>query len=100
VLTFCGFLALAKDNPFAGSWRLNTAQSKGHAPSCVHDGILRIAPEIFTGSSKPKPAEGPAGVAAGKCTGVYLFTPSSDGRTLTLTQPQGHPGDKAVFEKQ
>jgi hypothetical protein len=37
---------------------------------------------------------------SGKCAGVYLFTPSSDGRTLTMTQPQVDAKFKAVFEKQ
>jgi hypothetical protein len=98
VLTFCGFLAFAEEakvNPYAGSWRLNTLQSKGPAPACLNDGILRIPPEIYTGSSKPARAERPSCAPS-----VHKFTLSSDGRTLTLTQPQGHPGDKAVFEKQ
>lgn len=97
LLPFFGVAALAKDNPLAGSWRLNTAQSKGPAPFCMHDGILRIGPEIYTGTSKPKSS---SERNSGKCSEVYLFTPSPDGRTLTLTLPQGHPGDKAVFEKQ
>jgi hypothetical protein len=103
-LAFSGFLASAADNPLAGSWKLNAAKSLGPAPPCVQDGILKIRAEVFTGSPKPDPARGPTGAAhtpeSGKCATVYLFTPSPDGRTLTLTQPQGNPVFKSVFEKQ
>jgi hypothetical protein len=95
-------LVSAADNPFAGSWKLNTAKSVGPAPSCVHDGIMRIRPEIFTGAGNQGPAGEPSGKGkqSAECTSVYLFTPSPDGRTLTLTQPQKNPAFKAVFDKQ
>ena len=103
-LAFSGFVASAADNPFAGSWKLNTAKSLGPAPACMQDGILTIRTGIYTGSSKPAPSPGTAGSAraaeSGKCATVYLFTPSPDGRTLTLTRPQGNPAFKSIFEKQ
>jgi hypothetical protein len=102
LLTFCGFLAFAADNPLAGSWKLNPAKSTGPTPPCVRDGVLRIQPEIYTGSSNTKPAKEPAGAGSqsAKCTSVYLFTPSADGRTLTMTRPNANPPVKSVFEKQ
>ena len=101
-LAVCGVLVSAADNPFAGSWKLNTAKSTGPAPSCFPDGIMRIPPEIFTGAGNQKPAREVSGKVkqSAECTGVYLFTPSPDGRTLTLTQPQKNPIFKAVFDKQ
>jgi hypothetical protein len=102
VLSVCGFVGSAADNPLAGSWKLNPAKSTGPTPPCARDGILRIQPEIYTGSSNPKPAKEPvgAGSTSAKCTSVYLFTPSADGRTLTMTRPNADPPVKAVFEKQ
>ena len=97
----CGVLASAADNPLAGSWKLNPAKSTGPATSCFPDGVLRLPPEIFTGARNQKLGEVSGKVKqAGECAGVYLFTPSPDGRTLTLTQPQKNPTFKAVFDKQ
>ena len=56
VLVFCGLLGSAADNPLAGSWKLIPAKSSGPAPACFGDGILRIRPEIFTGTGVHKPA--------------------------------------------
>ena len=74
-----------------------------YAP-CVQDGILKIRAEVFTGSPSPDSAGERTVVThvpeSGKSATVYLFTPSPDGRTLTLTQPQRNPAFKAVFEKQ
>ncbi len=96
-----GLLASTEENALAGPWKLNVAKSAGPAPSCVHDGILRIPSKIFTGSSDRKPTERLTRTShSTECTGVYLFTPSSDGRTLTLTQPQVNLSITYVFEKQ
>jgi len=99
------FVASAADVPLAGTWKLNAAKSAGPAPACVHDGILRIRPEVYKGPRKLDAAgqtNGGATNAAepGKCSTVYLFTPSPDGHTLTLTQPHVNPAFKSVFEKQ
>jgi hypothetical protein len=95
-------LAFADDNNrYAGTWKLDTAKSHGPMPACLQKGILNISPEIYTGSPKSgaQPATG-TGSPTGSCKGVYFFSQSPDGRTLTMTQPQAHPEFKAVFEKQ
>lgn len=101
-LAICGVLASAADNPFAGSWKLNTVKSTGPSTSCFPDGTLKIPSEIFTGAGSQQPAGETSGKGkrSGECASVYLFTPSPDGRTLTLTQPQKNPAFKAVFDKQ
>jgi len=103
-LALAGFIASAADNPLAGSWKLNSARSVGPTPPCFQVGILEIRAEVFTGSPKSYSARERTVVAhapePGKCATVYLFTPSPDGRTLTLTRPQGNPAFKSVFEKQ
>jgi hypothetical protein len=101
VLACCGLLASATDNPLAGTWKLNAAKSTGPTPPCVRGGILIIPAEIYTGSSSSKPVRQPAGTASesANCTSVYLFTPSADGRTLTMTRPNADPAYKTVFDK-
>jgi hypothetical protein len=94
--TFVGFAA---DNPVAGTWKLNTTESKGPVGAFVHNGILQIPPEIYKGGSSDKNAPAKKVAESGKGPAVYLFSPSPDGRTLTITQPQD-PSIKLVFEKQ
>jgi len=97
----CQHLAFAEENPHAGTWKLNPAKSHGPIPACVQAGVLRIKPEVFTGSPKSVGRSAAAsGPSSGQCAGVYLFAPSPDGRTLTMTQPQVDPKFIAVFEKQ
>jgi hypothetical protein len=102
MLACCSFLASAADNPLAGTWKLNATKSIGPTPPCVRGGILIIPAEIYTGSSSPKPVRQTAGTASesAKCTSVYLFTPSTNGRTLTMTRPNADPAYKTVFDKQ
>ena len=90
----CGHLAFADENPYAGTWKLNKEKSHGSMPACVQNGVLKIKPEIYTGSPKS------AGTPSGRCQGVYRFAPSEDGHTLTMTQPQVDSKFIAVFEKQ
>jgi hypothetical protein len=94
LLAACGVQAFADQNPYAGTWKLNKAKSHGSMPACVQNGVLKIKPEIYTGSPKS------AGTPSGQCRDVYLFAPSADGRTLTMTHPQSDPKFIAVFEKQ
>jgi len=107
LIVFVAWPALAQDNPYAGTWKLNAEKSIGPAPACAvlsNDGILRIAPGIFTGSpasnSAPLPARLATGSKSSQCVGAYKFTSSPDGRTLTITQPQINPEYKAVFDRQ
>jgi hypothetical protein len=101
LLAACGLQAFADQNPYAGTWKLIAEKSHGPVPACVQDGVLKIKPEIFTGSpNSTGRSAAPAAPPSGRCAGVYRFTPSSDGRTLTMTQPQVDPNFKAVFEKQ
>jgi hypothetical protein len=99
LLLASSLLSSAADNQFAGTWKLNAAESKGTVPACVQNGVLHIRPGIYKGDSsdrKTAPAKNEA--QSGKCASVYLFSPSADGRTLTVTQPQD-PSLRAVFEK-
>jgi hypothetical protein len=97
----CHHPAFADENPHAGTWKLNPERSRGPVPACVQNGVLKIKPEIYTGSPKPalRSAAAP-GPSSAKCAGVYRFAASPDGHTLTMTQPQVDPKFIAVFEKQ
>ena len=95
-----GLMASAADHSLAGAWKFNIAKSVGPAPSCMQDGILTIQAEVYTGSPKQdKDGRAAHSPKTAKCNTVYLFTPSPDGRTLTLT-PQANPNFKSVFDKQ
>jgi hypothetical protein len=101
LLAACQHLAFADENPHAGTWKLNKDKSHGSMPACVQNGVLKIKPEIYTGSPKAAGrSAGASGPSSGQCDGVYRFAPSADGRTLTMTQPQVDPKFIAVFEKQ
>ena len=100
----CGLFAQAEENPAAGTWKLNAAKStlNGVAlPFVQNDGVLRIKPEIFTGSSAAKPPERQARPRANSnsAASVFNFDLSPDGRTLTLTHPGTDREFKAVFDK-
>ena len=99
LLTLYGALALAQDNPAAGSWRLNTAKSSisGPLPAAVHNGILKINREIFTGTSSPRTPRASGQPARQP---VFKFDLSPDGQTLTLTRPGSDPNLKIVFDRQ
>jgi hypothetical protein len=103
-LACCAFAAAAADNPLTGSWKLNAAKSTGPTPPCVREGVLRIPREIFSGSADSKPGReswsSATGSRSARCSSVFLFTPSADGRTLTMTRPNASPAFKTVFEKQ
>jgi hypothetical protein len=104
VVLFSLFLGsvLAAENPFAGTWKLNTQKSVRLVPQCV-DEMMVIPPEPFPVSAASHQAiriPNPKGPKPPQCRSVYKFTASPDGRTLTLTQPQVDPAFKAVFDKQ
>lgn len=97
LLALVGALMFAEGNPAAGTWKLNASLSRlqGSTPEFVHDGVMQIRPEIYTGQGQP------VARSAGQ-TGpppVYFMELSPDRQRLTLTQPGTHPGFKAVFDK-
>ena len=97
----CEHLAFADENPHAGTWKLNPERSRGPVPACVQNGVLKIKPEIYTGS--PKPAVRSAAARDRRPANARAFIDSprrADGHTLTMTQPQVDPKFIAVFEKQ
>jgi len=91
----------AADNPTAGTWKLNAAKSqlKGPAPAFVHNGVLQIPPEVFTGAdqSEPMPA---AQLPGGAAPGVFKFDVSPDRRVLTVTRLRSDSSFKMVFDRQ
>jgi hypothetical protein len=69
----------------------------GPLPAAVHNGIMKIDHEIFTGmNSSPAPRR-PSQTARQP---VFKFDLSPDGQTLTLTRPGSDPNLKLVFDRQ
>ncbi len=88
-------VSLAEDNPVAGVWRLNAAQSSPDAAKLpgVQNGGLRIRKEIFTGGKST--AQNPSQPAPAKPGLVLKVDLASDGQKLILTSPDGT--SKGVF---
>jgi hypothetical protein len=98
---FLGVSVLAADNPYAGTWKFNTAKSKGATPTCLDNGLMVIPPDALTSASAANPDRSLVKLKSANCfRRVYKFTASQDGQTLTLTQPQIDPNYKAVFDRQ
>jgi len=88
----------AQDNPAAGTWKWNAAKSTltGPLPASVHNGILKIDRQIFTGSTAPRT---PRSAVPSAPQPVYKFDLSPDAQTLTLTRPGSDPTLKLVFDR-
>ncbi len=99
-LTVALFGAFAQDNPNAGAWKWNAAKSSGAGPlpPLVHNGILKIDREIFTGTTTPRTPRTAAQSSAKPQ--LFHFDLSADGQTLTLTRPGADPTLKLVFDRQ
>ncbi len=80
-------------------WKLNRAMHsiRGPRSAAVHNGILKIDREIFTGTSSSRT---PRSSSQSARQPVFKFDLSPDRETLTLTRSGSDPNLKIVFDRQ
>jgi hypothetical protein len=99
LVAFSSVVAAFESFPFAGTvWKVNPEKLNGPVPHCLdlNKGLLRLPTRMLTGSPTDKPVR----PLPAKCALVYKFAWSSDGLTMTLTQPQLDPSYRIVSDKQ